>query len=101
MSGLSLGLAAMDALLADENRYRRSYSYSPLVIDLRRGLEMIDTLVDPHAEIRALRRDLRRRRKRVFPIGPTAKRAKVKAARKANVRRMQRPATLPPKDHQP
>lgn len=63
--------------------------YSPLLrIDMRDGI-----FADTQGDLQAIRRVLdkrpsRRVRKGSSALGPTIKRAKVKAARKANVRRL-------------
>lgn len=62
-------------------------SGGPLLMDRPRSL---DLMRDPYDELMDLRRILGTRgRTRRRPTGPSTKRAAIKAARKANVRRLQ------------
>lgn len=70
-------LAAITALLAADMHRR------PLYLD--------DMFADPFEQLETIKRVVGYKpKRRNMPIGPTKKRSSVKAARKANVRRMQR-----------
>jgi hypothetical protein len=80
----TLHLAAMERLLEMEDRRSRTYTFNPFVIDARGPFEQ---LADLRRILGPRRAHAASKRKGVASPGPTSKRAKVKAARKANVRR--------------